>query len=278
MSIWRNGVVPRPRRRGKRGSVGQNKLEKRGPARQSASSSPRNSPARFPVSRSRRSNRGCSRSTPRKAPARPVTGLGESLEFDVDLVVPNTRALPLKQGRGRALGQDIQPAEPLLCCKRSPGRCGISNFRSTRPGAIFRRTIIAMSFYNGTQGLPITSMLQGWTAQAMTSKSRSKAYRQSRTGAWRETESAWMREELGKFQSASAVRHLPAATRLKPEALAVKLAEEDISMSFARMPDRPAPWPGSKTLPGKAFNEAAATNRRRRYSQRKSSSGFGFPE
>ena len=42
-------------------------------ARPSASSSPRNSPARFPVSRWRRSSRACSPSTIRSAPARPVT-------------------------------------------------------------------------------------------------------------------------------------------------------------------------------------------------------------
>jgi excinuclease ABC subunit A len=48
-----------------------------------------------------------------------------------------------------------------------------------------------------------------------------------------QTESAWMREELGKFQTAQPCETCGGA-RLKPEALAVKIAGEDISMSTRR--------------------------------------------
>jgi excinuclease ABC subunit A len=45
---------------------------------------------------------------------------------------------------------------------------------------------------------------------------------------WRETDSAWAREEISKYMSAAPC-HVCAGKRLKPEALAVKVAMEDIS-------------------------------------------------
>ena len=48
-----------------------------------------------------------------------------------------------------------------------------------------------------------------------------------------QTESAWMREELAKYQS-SAPCEVCGGARLKPEARAVKIAGEDISISTRR--------------------------------------------
>src|SRR5690606_36067152 len=48
-----------------------------------------------------------------------------------------------------------------------------------------------------------------------------------------QTESAWMREELAKYQS-SAPCEVCNGARLKPEALAVKIAGEDISVAPRR--------------------------------------------
>ena len=45
-----------------------------------------------------------------------------------------------------------------------------------------------------------------------------------------QTESAWMQEELAKFQAAAPCETCHGA-RLKPEALAVKIAGEDIEIS-----------------------------------------------
>ena len=45
---------------------------------------------------------------------------------------------------------------------------------------------------------------------------------------WRETDSAWMREEIAKFQSAQPCRAC-GGKRLRPEALAVKIANHDIA-------------------------------------------------
>ena len=54
-----------------------------------------------------------------------------------------------------------------------------------------------------------------------------------------QTESAWMREELAKYQSAAPCETCGGA-RLRPEPLAVKIAGEDISMSTRRSrPPRP---------------------------------------
>src|SRR3546814_10783107 len=48
-----------------------------------------------------------------------------------------------------------------------------------------------------------------------------------------QTDSAWMREELGKYQTAQPCETCNGA-RLKPEALAVKIAGEDISIPTRR--------------------------------------------
>ena len=48
------------------------------------------------------------------------------------------------------------------------------------------------------------------------------------------TESAWMREELVEISDRDALRRLCGGARLKPEALAVKIAGEDISISTRR--------------------------------------------
>ncbi|WP_031555085.1 excinuclease ABC subunit UvrA [Parvularcula oceani] len=50
---------------------------------------------------------------------------------------------------------------------------------------------------------------------------------------WRETDSAWVREEMEKFQS-SAPCEACGGKRLKPEALAVKIAGDDIAEATAR--------------------------------------------
>src|SRR6059058_3422606 len=50
---------------------------------------------------------------------------------------------------------------------------------------------------------------------------------------WRETDSSWVREELGWYQSETPCEVCGGA-RLKPEALAVKIAGEDISLSSRR--------------------------------------------
>ena len=57
----------------------------------------------------------------------------------------------------------------------------------------------------------------------------------------RETESAWMREELARYQSSAACEACHGA-RLRPEALCVKVAGEHISTATARSVLRAAEW------------------------------------
>src|SRR5688500_16350120 len=59
-----------------------------------------------------------------------------------------------------------------------------------------------------------------------------------------QTESAWMREELSRYQS-SLPCEVCAGARLKPEALSVKIAGEDISTSTRRSVAEALKWFGS---------------------------------
>jgi excinuclease ABC subunit A len=58
---------------------------------------------------------------------------------------------------------------------------------------------------------------------------------------WRETESAWIREELSRFQTVTRCQSC-GGKRLKPEALAVKIAGLDISEVADLAIDQSAPW------------------------------------
>src|SRR3546814_14709344 len=55
------------------------------------------------------------------------------------------------------------------------------------------------------------------------------------------TDSAWMREELGKFQASAPCEACDGA-RLKPEALAVKVAGETIADAVRRPVDQAYQW------------------------------------
>ncbi|MNS29483.1 hypothetical protein D3C72_614850 [compost metagenome] len=98
-----------------------------------ASSSPRNSPARFPASPSARSSHGCSRSTTPSAPARPATALASSwpstpIWSSRTATRPYTRA-PSPPGRAAPRRSTPRP------CSRWPSTTAS---RWTRPGAICR--------------------------------------------------------------------------------------------------------------------------------------------
>ena len=75
----RNRTTPTPNPRHKERSRKRNSRQPP-PLTRTASSSRKNSPARCPASPSRRSSRGCSRSTTRSAPARPATASASSAD------------------------------------------------------------------------------------------------------------------------------------------------------------------------------------------------------
>lgn len=61
---------------------------------------------------------------------------------------------------------------------------------------------------------------------------------------WRETDSSWVREDLGRFQSSQPCEAC-GGKRLKPEALCVKIAEQDISQASALSIRGARDWFGS---------------------------------
>jgi excinuclease ABC subunit A len=150
-------------------------------------------------------------------------GLGEKLLFDPQLVVPN-EALTLKQGAVAPWAKSNPPSPYYMQVLES--LAAAYDFNLTTPWSALepdQRTIIL----HGTGGLPV----------ALTFKDGRKSYTVNKAfegvignlnRRMLQTDSAWMREELSKFQTSQ-----PCETchgkRLKPEALSVKVGGEDIS-------------------------------------------------
>ncbi|WEK47373.1 MAG: excinuclease ABC subunit UvrA [Candidatus Andeanibacterium colombiense] len=150
-------------------------------------------------------------------------GLGEKLLFDPQLVVPN-EALSLKQGAVVPWAKSNPPSPYYMQVLSSLARA--YGFDLTTPWnelAQDQRDIIL----HGTGGLPV----------ALTFKDGRKEYTVNKAfegvignlnRRLLQTDSAWMREELSKFQTAQ-----PCETchgkRLNEKALAVKVAGEDIA-------------------------------------------------
>ena len=163
-------------------------------------------------------------------------GLGEKLEFDVELVVPNG-ALSLKQGAVVPWAKSNPPSPYYMQVLGSVARH--FEFSIETPWnelSEHHRDVIL----NGTQGLPITlSFKDGRKSYDVKKPFEGVVGNLNRR--MMQTESAWMREELGKFQTAAPCEVCGGA-RLKPEALAVKLGEEDISMSARRPVGQALAW------------------------------------
>jgi excinuclease ABC subunit A len=150
-------------------------------------------------------------------------GLGEKMLFDPQLVVPN-EALSLKQGAVVPWAKSNPPSPYYMQVLASLAKA--YQFELTTPWhqlAQDQRDIVL----HGTGGLPV----------ALTFKDGRKEYTVTKpfegvignlNRRLMQTDSAWMREELSKFQTAQ-----PCETchgkRLNDKALAVKLAGEDIA-------------------------------------------------
>ncbi|MFM5954230.1 MAG: excinuclease ABC subunit UvrA, partial [Novosphingobium sp.] len=150
-------------------------------------------------------------------------GLGEKLLFDPQLVVPNEH-LSLKQGAIVPWAKSNPPSPYYMQVLASlAAEFGFSLDTPWDALPVEVKIVIL----HGTAGKPValtfTDGKKSYTVQ--------KAFEGVIGNLNRrllQTESAWMREELSKFQTAQ-----PCETchgkRLKPEALAVKVAGEDIS-------------------------------------------------
>ncbi|MDH7640964.1 excinuclease ABC subunit UvrA [Sphingomonas oryzagri] len=155
-------------------------------------------------------------------------GLGEKLYFNPELVVPNEN-LSIKQGAVVPWAKSNPPSPYYMQVLSSLAR--EYDFELTTPWNQLseedRDTIL-----HGTRGRAVTlRFMDGRKSYEV--KKPFEGVIGNLERRMLQTESAWMREELAKYQSARPCEVCEGA-RLKPEARAVKIAGEDISMSTRR--------------------------------------------
>ncbi|EQB16281.1 excinuclease ABC subunit UvrA [Sphingobium lactosutens] len=155
-------------------------------------------------------------------------GLGERQEFDPELVVPN-EALSLKKGAVVPWAKSNPPSPYYMQVLGSLAK--EFGFSLDTPWADLPGEV-KLIILHGTGGKPVTLRFQ----DGRKSYEVKKAFEGVIGNLNRrllQTDSAWMREELSKYQRAQPCETCHGA-RLKPEALAVKIAGEDISISTRR--------------------------------------------
>ena len=150
-------------------------------------------------------------------------GLGEKLLFDPQLVVPN-EALSLKQGAVVPWAKSNPPSPYYMQVLASLAEeFGFSLDTPWQDLPVEVRIVIL----HGTAGRPVNlTFIDG--KKAYTVKKPFEGVIGNLNRRMLQTESAWMREELGKFQTAQPCE-VCEGKRLKPEALSVKVGGADIS-------------------------------------------------
>ncbi|MBO9715174.1 excinuclease ABC subunit UvrA [Sphingomonas sp.] len=150
-------------------------------------------------------------------------GLGEKLIFDEDLVVPN-HDLSIKKGAVVPWAKSNPPSPYYMQVLGSLARefgFSLDTPWKDLPGEV--RLVIL----HGTGGKPVTlTFVDGKKSYDVRKPFEGVIGNLNRRML--QTESAWMREELSKYQAAHPCETCGGA-RLKPEALAVKVAGQDIS-------------------------------------------------
>ncbi len=155
-------------------------------------------------------------------------GLGERMEFDEDLVVPN-HDLSLAKGAVVPWAKSNPPSpyymQVLSSLAKHYGFDLQTPWKDLGPEhshAILHGTggkAITLRFVDGRKSYEVKKAFEG----VIGNLNRRLA----------QTESAWMKEELSRYQAAHACETCHGA-RLKPEARAVKIAGEDISIAVRR--------------------------------------------
>ncbi|HWJ42261.1 MAG TPA: excinuclease ABC subunit UvrA, partial [Solirubrobacterales bacterium] len=155
-------------------------------------------------------------------------GLGEKLVFDEDLVVPN-HALSIRKGAVVPWAKSNPPSPYYMQVLSSLARAyGFDLDTSWANLPEEAREVIL----HGTGGRPVTlRFIDGRRSYEV--KKPFEGVIGNLNRRMLQTESAWMREELSRYQSSRPCEVCHGA-RLKPEALSVKIAGEDISMSTRR--------------------------------------------
>ena len=155
-------------------------------------------------------------------------GLGMKMVFDEDLVVPNHN-LSIAKGAVVPWAKSQPPSPYYMQVLGSLARA--YNFDLATPWnelpEAAQSTVLC-----GTGGKPVTlRFVDGRKSYEVKKSFEGVIGNLERRMA--STESAWMREELSRYQAAHACETCGGA-RLKPEALSVKIAGEDISLSARR--------------------------------------------
>ena len=150
-------------------------------------------------------------------------GLGEKLLFDAELVVPNEN-LSLKQGAVVPWAKSNPPSPYYMQVLASlAAEFGFS--LETKWHDLPGEAKLIILHGTGGKAVPLT-FIDG--KKSYTVKKAFEGVIGNLNRRMLQTESAWMREELGKFQTAQPCETCE-GKRLKPEALSVKVAGEDIS-------------------------------------------------
>src|SRR5689334_2050679 len=166
-------------------------------------------------------------------------GLGEKLVFDEDLVVPN-HALSIRKGAVVPWAKSNPPSPYYMQVLSSLARA--YDFDLDTPWAKLAQEARDV-ILRGTGGKPVTlRFIDGRRSYEV--KKPFEGVIGNLNRRMLQTESAWMREELSRYQ-ASRPCEVCHGARLKPEALAVKIAGEDISLSTRRSVADAFAWFGS---------------------------------
>ncbi|HEX7822942.1 MAG TPA: excinuclease ABC subunit UvrA [Sphingobium sp.] len=155
-------------------------------------------------------------------------GLGEKLEFDDQLVVPN-EGLSIKKGAVVPWAKSNPPSPYYMQVLGSLAK--EFGFSLDTPWAELPGEV-KLVILHGTGGKPVTlKFMDGRKSYEVNKPFEGVIGNLNRRML--STDSAWMREELSKYQTAQPCETCGGA-RLKPEARSVKIAGEDISISTRR--------------------------------------------
>ncbi|MBY9062871.1 excinuclease ABC subunit UvrA [Sphingomonas yunnanensis] len=150
-------------------------------------------------------------------------GLGEKLVFDEDLIVPN-HLLSIRKGAVVPWAKSNPPSPYYMQVMASLAR--ELGFSLDTPWGELHPEVADKILY-GTEGQPVTlTFIDGKKSYDVRKPFEGVIGNLNRRML--STESAWIKEELGKYQSSQPCETCHGA-RLKPEALAVKIAHQDIS-------------------------------------------------
>ncbi|MBM3733460.1 MAG: excinuclease ABC subunit UvrA [Acidimicrobiia bacterium] len=148
-------------------------------------------------------------------------GLGTEMFFDPELVVPDDSLALAEDAIAPWAGSSSRYYEQTLEALSRHYKFGLDVPFRKLPEAVRRavlfgsgETPVTMRYHDGTKAYEITKPFEG----VIPNMER----------RWRETDSNWVRDDLSRFQTVSVCETCKGA-RLKPEALAVKIAGLDIS-------------------------------------------------